>query len=367
MRPTALYALIAVAAMVIIIAGVRAAAAIVVPFLLAIFLVILISPIYFWLQKKGAPSWAALLILIFSLVGIGMFGASFITNAVNDFAGNLKLYQKELTVQINDAVLWLEAHGVDVEQENVTKTLDTSALFSQTANLLKSVSVLLSNAFVIILIAIFILMEAARLPDKIRHLPGMTDDYWEDLVQIVDSVRRYMGMKTVMSALTGVLVSVLLIVMGVDYPILLGMLAFLLNFVPSIGSIIAAIPGILLALVLKDFGDALIVAVGYLCINVGVSNVIEPRYMGKGLGLSPMIIIVTLFLWAWMLGPVGMLLSVPLTMAIKVALEASERTRGIAYLLSDTVPPPERMPDLSPDKNKDNKPMDNVGEKPTKA
>ncbi|GHC09158.1 AI-2E family transporter [Cerasicoccus arenae] len=338
MRPRAINVLFGVAATVIIIAGLKAAAAIVVPFLLAVFLVILIAPIYFWLQRKGAPSWAALIVLILGMLGIGLFGATFFTNAINDFAGNLSKYQRELTLQINDSVKWLESHGVEIEEDWVAKTFDVRSLFTQTANLLKSIGGILSNAFVIILIAIFILMEAARLPDKIRHLPGMTDNRWQDLERIVDNVRHYMGMKTVMSAMTGVLVTTLLILMGVDYPILLGVLAFLLNFVPSIGSIIAAVPGILLAIVLHGMGDAMIVAAGYLIINVGISNVLEPRYMGKGLGLSPMIIIVTLFLWAWMLGPVGMLLSVPLTMAIKVALEASANTRGIAYLMSDTVP-----------------------------
>ncbi|WP_269537929.1 AI-2E family transporter [Cerasicoccus fimbriatus] len=338
-RPTALNALLGVAAIVVIIAGMRAAASIVVLFLLAVFVVILIAPIYFWLQRKGAPSWAALIVLILGMLGTGMFAASFFTNAVNDFAGNLNKYQRELSSQINNGVAWLEDRGVEVEEDLVAKTLDTRALFAQTANLLKSVSVLLSNAFIIILIAIFILMEAARLPDKIRHLPGMTDDRWDDLLEIVTNVRQYMGMKAVMSLLTGTLVSILLFIMKVDYPVLLGVLAFLFNFVPSIGSIIASIPGILLALVLHGVGDAAIVTVGYVAINVGVSNVLEPRYMGKGLGLSPMIIIVTLFLWAWILGPVGMLLSVPLTMAIKVALESSEKTKGIAYLMSDTVPP----------------------------
>ncbi|MEO0796353.1 MAG: AI-2E family transporter [Verrucomicrobiota bacterium] len=337
-RPTALNFLLALAATVVVIAGLRAAADIVVPFLLAVFLVILINPVYFWLQRMGAPSWAALIVLILGLFGIGLSAASFFTNAVNEFASNLPKYQFELTQQINNSVDWLKDKGVDIEEDAVRQMLDTRSLFRQTASLLGSVSLLLSNAFVIILVAIFILMEAARLPDKIRHLPGMTENRWNDMVLIVENVRSYMGMKTVMSTLTGILVMILLYFFKVDYPILLGVLAFLLNYVPSIGSIIAAFPGILLALVLHGVGDAIFVTLGYVCINVGVSNFLEPRYMGKGLGLSPMIIIVTLFLWGWMLGPVGMLLSVPLTMAIKVALEAGEKTRGIAYLLSDTVP-----------------------------
>ncbi len=331
----------ATAAMVIIVYGIRQAAVIVVPFLLAIFLVILIAPLYFWLQKKGAPSWLALLTLIFGLVGLGLFGANFFTNAINEMITNLPKYQRELSFQINDSVDWLEAKGVKVEDDIVNQIFDTSALFRQTRDLLNKLGGILSNAFIIILMAIFILMEAARLPQKIRNLPGMTNNRWYDLVRIVESVRKYMGMKAVMSTLTGILVTALLYIMGVDYPILLGVLAFLFNFVPSIGSIFASIPGIILALILHGPGEAMIVTIGYVVINVGVSNLLEPRYMGKGLGLSPMIIIVTLFLWAWMLGPIGMLLSVPLTMALKVALEASEKTRGLAYLMSDTVPPPE--------------------------
>jgi len=342
-RPTALNALLAVAAMVVIIAGLRAASTIVVPFLLAIFIVIVIAPLYFWLQKKGAPSWAALIALILGMIGMGTFAAGFFANAVNEFAANLPQYQSQLTGEIENSIDWLNSKGFEIEKQEVTEALGTKELFRQTASLLGSVSVILSNAFVIILVAIFILMEAARLPDKLRSLPGMTDQRWRDVVRIVAAVRRYMGMKTVMSALTGLIVTLWLWALDVDYPILLGFLAFVLNFVPSIGSFIASLPGIMLALLLHGVGDALICSVGYVAINVGVSNFIEPRYMGNGLGLSPMIVIVTLFVWGWMLGPIGMLLSVPLTMAIKVALEASEKTRGVAYLLSDTVPSPEEI------------------------
>jgi len=297
-----------------------------------------IAPLYFWLQRKGAPSWAALVFLILGMLGIGTFAASFFANAVNEFAENLPAYQSQLTREIDESVQWLESKGVQIEREEVNQMLDTGQLFKGIRDLLGKISIVLSNAFFIVLVAIFILMEAARLPDKRRSLPGMTDHRWRDLVKIVAAVRQYMGMKTVMSLLTGLLVTIWLYILDVDYPILLGVLAFALNFVPSIGSFIASLPGIFLALLLHGVGEALVCSAGYVAINVGVSNFIEPRYMGKGLGLSPMIVIVTLFLWGWMLGPVGMLLSVPLTMAIKVALEASEKTRSIAYLLSDAVP-----------------------------
>lgn len=336
--------LVVIASIVVIISGLKAAAAIVVPFLLAVFVVILVAPWYFSMQRKGVPSAIALLVIVSALLALGIFGASFFTAAVNSFVRNLPQYQTILTLQVDEATAWLTARGVEVPEDTFKQTLDTQKLFAYARTIAGSVTVLLSNGFVITLVAIFILLEAARLPAKIRNLPGMTNDRWDDFLEIVGNVRQYMAMKTVMSLLTAVLVGTMLWLMDVDYPILLAVLAFLLNFVPSIGSIIAAIPGVLLALILHGFGDAAICAIGYLIINVGVSNFLEPKYMGKGLGISPMVIIVSLFLWGWILGPIGMLLSVPLTMAIKVALQSNPGTRSIAFLLSDGVPKQEEDP-----------------------
>lgn len=342
-----LRALVVIASMIIIIAGLKAAATIVVPFLLAVFVVIVVAPWHFWMQRKGVPSGVSLLIIILGMLLLGVFGVSFVTSAVNNFAQNIPRFQVELSQQVDKASHWLAQRGVEVPEDTFKQTLDTSRLFAYARAIAGNVTLLLSNGFVITLVAIFILLEAARLPRKIRNLPGMSDDRWDDFKEIVVNVRQYMAMKSVMSLLTGVLVTALLFIMDVDYPVLLGILAFFLNFVPSIGSIIAAIPGVLLALVLHGPGDAVIVGIAYVVINVGVSNFLEPRYMGKGLGISPMVIIVSLFLWGWILGPVGMLLSVPLTMAIKVALQSSPRTQSIAFLLSDGVQPEPHGPNIS--------------------
>jgi predicted PurR-regulated permease PerM len=150
-------------------------------------------------------------------------------------------------------------------------------------------------------------------------------------------VRRYVSLKSIMSLLTGTLVTLWLWILGIDNAIFMGLLAFFLNFVPTIGSFIAAIPGVLLGFILLGPAMAAVTAIGYIVINLGVSNVIEPRFMGQSLGISPLVIIVSLVFWGWLLGPVGMLLSIPLTMAVKVGLEGSSATRSIAVLLG---PPP---------------------------
>jgi AI-2 transport protein TqsA len=127
--------------------------------------------------------------------------------------------------------------------------------------------------------------------------------------------------------------SLSLFVIGVDYPIMWGMLAFAFNFIPNIGSIIAAVPAVLLAVVQLGPGSALEAAACYVAINMVVGNVIEPRFMGKGLGLSTLVVFLSLLFWGWVFGPIGMLLSVVLTMTLKMLLESSEETRWMALLL----------------------------------
>jgi predicted PurR-regulated permease PerM len=151
--------------------------------------------------------------------------------------------------------------------------------------------------------------------------------------QFLHSLGRYLGIKTIVSLVTGVAAWIITWSIGLDFPLLWGMLAFLFNYVPTIGSIIAAVPAVLLALIQLGVGEATTTAIGFLAINMVFGNIIEPRLMGYGVGISPLIVFTGLVLWGWIFGPVGMLLSVPLTMTLKMALESDERTRWIAILI----------------------------------
>ena len=153
------------------------------------------------------------------------------------------------------------------------------------------------------------------------------------IAEINDNVRRYLALKTLISLTTGVLVALWLRIIGVDYALLWGLLAFLLNYIPSIGSFIAAIPAVMLAFLQLGPGDGTLTLIGYLVINTAIGNFIEPRVMGEGMGLSTLVVFLSLIFWGWVLGPVGMLLSVPLTMILKIVLEANDDTRWMAVLL----------------------------------
>jgi predicted PurR-regulated permease PerM len=147
-----------------------------------------------------------------------------------------------------------------------------------------------------------------------------------------------MAIKTWISIATGVLVAVWLKLIGVDFPLLWGVLAFVLNYIPNIGSFISAVPAVLLAVIQLGMVQASIAALGYAVVNIVMGSVVEPRFMGRGLGLSTLVVFLSLVFWGWVLGPVGMLLSVPLTITAKMALESREESRWAAVLLGPEIP-----------------------------
>jgi len=142
-----------------------------------------------------------------------------------------------------------------------------------------------------------------------------------------------LAIKAAISLLTGLIIFIWLWILGVDYAILWGLLAFLLNFIPTVGSFIAAVPAVLLALVQLGVLHAGLTLGGFVVVNLVMGNAIEPRWMGRGLNLSPLVVFVSLVLWGWVLGPVGMLLSIPLTIMIKIALENQPESRWIGIML----------------------------------
>jgi predicted PurR-regulated permease PerM len=338
-RSRLLHVMLLCACFVVIVAGMRAAASILVPFLLALFTAVIVTPWYINLQQKaGLPGWAALLILAVLLVMLGGVCLIVLGTSLTAFASDLTTYQQGLESYTDRADAWLTARGVEDSEEFLLTAVDPQAAMRLVGRTVMNLSDLLGTTFVIILIVVFFLLEATLLPRKLRSLPEIDDATWDQLRAMADNVRRYVSLKTIISLCTGALVTVLLWLLGVDNALVMGLLAFMLNFIPSIGSIIAAIPGVLLALLDRGVGIAVWTGVGYLAINVLIGSIIEPRILGKGLGLSPLIVVATMILWAWVLGPVGMLLAVPLTIVVKIALESMDETRSIAIFMGTNVP-----------------------------
>lgn len=325
--------LVVAACFVVVAAGMKAAASILVPFLLALFIALISAPPLLWLQDKGVNKGLALLLVVTLQLGCGFALASILTKSVNDFSQAMPQYQESMKQQIVSLDKALDQLGIDPPQDFFDKTFDTRAIVKLTSNVLLSLSTMVANLFFVMLMAIFILLEASGFPVKIQRIMGASKQSMGRVRAFVDDVKRYIFLKTIISLGTGIFVSLWLALFGVDQYVLWGLLAFLLNFVPNIGSIIAAIPAVLLALVQGGFELAMWATLGYVMVNVVVGNVVEPRVMGKGLGLSSLVVLLSLVFWGYILGAVGMLLSIPLTMMVKIGLEGNEKTRWVSILL----------------------------------
>ena len=321
------------AAFIIVVAGMKTAESLLVPFLLSIFIAVLCSPPLSWLHRKNVPYGLAILLIIAMVVVFGLLIGAIVSSSIHSFSQDLPEYQNKLQTQVSALQTWLQGMGIDLSSARLQENFNPGAAMGLVGNTLASLGNVMTNAFMILLTVIFILAEQSVFYDKLKIASANSSSSLAAIDRFALSVNRYMAIKSVLSLLTGVLVVAWLALLGVDYPVLWGMLAFLLNFVPTLGSMLAAIPAVLLALVQLGTGDALLTATGYLVVNVVVGNVLEPRLMGKGLDLSALVVFLSLVFWGWVLGPVGMLLSVPLTMTLKIALESVEGTRGVAIML----------------------------------
>ena len=326
--------LVTLAALVIVIAGAKAAQALLVPFLLAFFISIICAGPFHWLQQRKVPAPIALLLVISIVMLGGLIVLTLIGTSVNDFTNDLPVYQEKLRAQTLTLFDWLEKMGVKLSKDILLEHFNPAKIMQSAASMLATAGGVLTNSFLIMLTVVFILFEAAGMPNKLRAALPDAESSLDSFEKFITGVRQYLAIKTLVSLGTGGVVTIGLLFLGLDYAPLWGMIAFLLNYVPNIGSIIAAVPAVLLALVQLGPIYSLLVAALYLLTNIIMGNAVEPRLMGQKLGLSALVIFISLVFWGWVLGPVGMLLSVPLTMVVKIALEVNDSTRWMAILLS---------------------------------
>ncbi len=327
-------AIISAAAVIILIFGMQAAKVLLVPFLLAIFLALITVRPMLWMQKQGVPAFAGALIIVVAMMLALAAVATIIGTSIAEFTSVLPSYQERLDLIVEKTFRFIATRiDEDFSGETLGDLVDAGWAMGLAATILNGVRDMLTNAFLILFTMVFILLEASTIPTKISAAFGVGADTFERPRLFLDNLGRYLGIKTVVSIVTGLLIGLLTWSIGLDFPLLWGMLAFLLNYIPNIGSIIAAIPAVVVAGLQLGTGAALATAMGFLGVNMLFGNIIEPRLMGHGVGLSPLIVFIGLVFWGWVFGPVGMLLSVPLTMALKMALERDERTKWIALFL----------------------------------
>ena len=326
-------ALVKLAALIIIFAGVIFAKSIVTPFLLALFIsIICVQPIS-WLEKKRIPRRLALVIVILGLLLLFSAFSFLIGGTISSFTGNLSKYNSSLTDIGNSFIKYLNDKGLNIPMDQIANLIHPEKILQYTATAMTALLNMMGTLFIIFLITLFTLTEYWSFPVKAKVILAESGESISYFSTILQNIRHYLGIKTIMSLSIGVLIYLALQIIGVEYPLLWALIGGLMNYIPNIGSIISTIPTVLFALIQLGLGGALWTLLATLLIHNVLGNFIEPRIMGRGLGLSTLVVFVSLLFWGFILGPVGMFLSVPMTMSIKIVLEQNEKTKWIAILL----------------------------------
>lgn len=320
------------ASFVIIVAGLMHAVSIVNPILMALFISIICAQPISWLQKRKVPQTLAVFIVLFLIVTIFIGFSELIGASLSSFSENVAIYEANLRTMGASVVKFTNSLGINISLTKISNMFDVSKVMNVTAGLLGQLGSFMGNALTIFFLALFLLFEldTLEIKSKVIFKESKTSKY---IFSIFKSIRHYLSIKTVTSLLTGAFVWIALEIIGLDYAIIWGLIAFLLNYIPNIGSIVAAVPAVLFALIQLGFGGVIWTSMVFVVANMVVGNIIEPKMMGKGLGLSTYVVFVSLIFWGFILGTVGMFLSVPLTMAIKIMLEQNKQTEWISILL----------------------------------
>ena len=325
--------LIAAASLVVVVAGLKASQNILVPFVFSAFLSILGSAPLSWLRRLHVPTFVAVFLVGAVIVGgLSVIGIT-LADSVNEFTQALPRYRDSFLALRHTIEGWTGRYNIEISSAAFFQSIEPSSVMDVFGRTLKGLVAALSTTLLVVVLMLFFLFEAADFRIKLKAALGKNAGELERFDTTASEIQRYLGIKTITSAITGGLVGALVAIVGLDFVLLWGLVAFLFNYVPIVGSIIAAIPAVILALVELTPMQALLLAAGYLVINSSVSYLLEPILMGRSLGLSPLVVLLSLVFWGWLWGPVGMLMSIPLTMVLKILLEHSEDFQWIAILM----------------------------------
>lgn len=347
--------LLMLASGVVVVWGLQFAAPILLPAALALFLAVLTFPLVAFLTSRKVPTGVAIMTAVGMVLGIAtllLLGASRAVTDLRSVANRYYLRLQEL--QANWATS-LEANLGDfgaqlfgdqgIEPFLPLSYLGPDSLLDFLGGTAQVGAAILAQAVLVVIVMAFILAEMTAIPGKLEAILGNAIKGEERLQKVIREIQEYLVIKTAVSLMTGVAIGLWAWVMGLDFPVLLGLVGFVLNYIPTVGSIIASIPGIALSLILVGtLGHALVVALGYFVINTIFGSILEPNLMGRRLGLSTLVVMLSLLFWGWTWGPIGALLSVPLTMVVKIFLENTRDLRWVAVLLDKGAPEPALAP-----------------------
>ena len=320
------------ASMIIVIAGLKAGSDFINPMLLALFISAICLGPFGWLKERGLPEWLIIIIIFLGIAIIAISVILLLGASIPAFIDKAPFYGEKFNKIWENFNQWLVQKGWSEKDSVLSQSINPKSIMTLVGNLFSGLGNLMSSGVTILLAAVFFLLEVTLLDKKIKFIKPQAI---VGINKVFENVKKYFWTKTVISLATGIFVAIGLAIVGVDFPILWGFLAFLLNYIPNIGSALAGIPAVLLALVQLGPGSAIATTVIYVVVNGVIGNVIEPKVMGKNLGISTLVVFIALIFWGWVLGTIGMLLAVPLTIMIKLILDGMDSTKWLGLLLGD--------------------------------
>ena len=343
-RPGATQALLAAAAAIIVLAGVKLAADFITPIIIGFFIAVLSYPLMRWFEARRIPRALALPLTIIIDLSILVAFVFLAASLFSDFQQKwTESYQDRIRHSAVHTLAWteetLQSIGVEGVREGFDSMINIDALLKLATDNVGGVVTGLTSVvrltMLVLLLVGFMLADASGFVRKLQtvHLIGGPD--FRGWTRVTSDVQKYLAIKTVVSLATGIAAWALCRAIGLDFALLWGIVAFGLNFIPAVGSIIASIPPLILALIQFGWPQMVIIAAGYFAINTIFGNIIEPTLQGRRFGISILVVLLSVLFWGWLLGIAGMFLAVPLTMLLKVALSTSSEFRWISAMLEN--------------------------------
>jgi len=324
----------AVVYIIIIIAALKLGSVLILPFLMAFFLFIIFLPLANKLNSFAIPNTLTALIIFILIAVIVSSIATFIISSGDDIIKNIPIYQDKFYKVTPKIIGFFEKFNISLEWTSIISLIEPAKVVYNITSFFKGMGNVVINIILTLTLVIFLFLESSIISQKTLYFTKTAQEK-EKLALVLKSISRYFLIKTFTSLLTGFLVWIMLAYFNLQYALLFAVLAFLLNYIPSIGSFIASFPALFVAILQLNMIDTTIITIGYLVINMFIGSFLDPKIMGKDLGLSTFIVFTSMVIWGWILGPMGMFLAVPLTITIKIACEKSVKYNYIAVILTD--------------------------------
>lgn len=329
-------ALMVLAAAAVVAGAIKLSAAVVAPFLVAACIAIAVQPIFRWVHNSRIPDFTAIVISLLAVIGLLTGVGALLIVALANLSGSAAQYVSSLHQVQVQTTIWLEAHHQHALAQSLYGSRLDTLLQQATTYVVMGLPTVVSTIFTVLLLIVFMFLEVTTMPKRVRAALGWSPSTFSDLSRTMAEIQRYLSVKTATSAATGLCAGLWCWLCGVPNPALWGLVTFALHYVPTVGSLVAAMPPIFIALTAFGMARAGIVAGGLAFFSLIIGNLIEPNALGRSLSVSPLIVLVSMFVWGWLLGPIGALLSVPLTLIVKIVAWNTSDLHWVAVLLGPT-------------------------------